>query len=327
MKALHRIFLTISLILFFASFTACEKTPSPKPKWNGADVIQEMNKKAFIDHPQQWRAIIKRYNYGKTIHSLKTLNQVLIAGNKHAHAVSSIESFKHINYPTISKQSKLKIINIPSFYSSDHHLENKYVNMLRNEIKQIPTSQPIILNFSNNLGGDYTVLINGLACLIPNGKLWTEISKKGKTNQIYLTPRAIKQGKRVVSHVFPHHFMNRNVLIIINEHSASAAEFAIIALKKNSKIKTIGYSTAGYTTISTGFRFGPNNKYIALIPYAKVMTVHPINGRRIFCNDPIIPDIQTIYRPINNPVNNNNLHQEPLDKDFLKNLKKAMNNN
>ena len=118
MKLTRNALLTISIILL-SSLTACSQNtkPSTSTKWDASPVIQEMNKQAFIDHPEQWKEITQKYNYGKKIHSLKILNQVLYTGNKHASAVNSMNDFENIHYPKLTSQDNLKIINIPSFYS------------------------------------------------------------------------------------------------------------------------------------------------------------------------------------------------------------------
>ena len=325
MKLTRNALLTISIILL-SSLTACSQNtkPSTSTKWDASPVIQEMNKQAFIDHPQQWKEITQKYNYGKKIHSLKTLNQVLYTGNKHASAVNSMHDFENINYPKLTIQDNLKIINIPSFYSLKSKVRNKYVAILKSKIKQIPKKQPLILNFSNNLGGDYRAMIAGLANFIPNGKALSEITKKGKVTNITLNSNTIKQNHHTVLSLSSHYLIKRKVFVITNENTASAAEYTIIALTRNPNVKTIGYPTAGCTTGTTGFKFGPSKKYIALIPNSKIVAPHSINGRKIFCNDSIIPDIQTIYRPINNPINSSKISQTPLDKDFVKELKKMI---
>lgn len=324
MKWFRHIFYFMFGIVVLFCLTACGKKTSSS--WDAAPVIQKMNKIAIIEHPQQWQTTIKKYDYGKKIHSLKTLNQVLYIGNKHAHAVSSMKGFEDINYPNVTSYNNLKIINIPSFYSLKSKPKHKYVKILRSQVERIPKNQPIILNFANNTGGDYTVMINGLACLIPNGHLWSETSRNGKKYRIMLTSHEIKRNHKSIR-IKLHHFLNREILIITNEYTASAAEFAVIALKRNHNVKTIGYPTAGYITGTTGFKFGPSKKYVALIPNAKIITTSLIKGKKVFCNDPIIPDIQTLYRPINNSLSSKKLKQTPLDRDFVKELKKAEEQN
>lgn len=324
MRIIRDVFLTIS-ICFLLSLTSCsQNTTSSTSKWDASAVIQEMNKCAFIDQPHQWHETIKKYNYGKKIHSLKRLNQVLYIGNRHAYAVSSMNVFENINYPKLIIQNKLQIINIPSFYSPRPKARDKYIAMLKSKINQVSTKQPIILNFSNNFGGDYRVMIAGLADFIPNGRILSEITKNNKVTTIALTSNAIKQNNHTFLSVAPHHLSNRKVFIIVNENTASAAEYTLIALSRNPNVTTIGYPTAGCTTETTGFKFGPSSKYIALIPNSKLVTSHSVNGRKIFGNNPITPNIQTKYRPINNPLNKSNPHQGPLDKDFMEEFKKSL---
>lgn len=118
-----------------------------KYEWNVTSVIQKMNQIAIIEYPQKWKSEIENFDYGKNIHSLKTLNQVLQVGNKHACAVSSIKKFEDINYPSLSTYNKLRIINVPSFYSLHPKLKRKYIQILRTEVNKVPKKQPIILNF------------------------------------------------------------------------------------------------------------------------------------------------------------------------------------
>ncbi|CAM2767469.1 S41 family peptidase [Lactobacillus crispatus] len=322
MKLIRNIFLTLGICLLF-SLTACSKnTTSSVPDWNASTVIQEMNKYAFIEHPHTWHETIKKYSYGKKIHSLKKLNQVLYIGNKHASAVNSMNTFENVHYPKLTIQDNLQIINVPSFYSLRSQARNKYIKTLKYKVDQVSTKQPIILNFSNNLGGDYRVMVAGLANFIPNGKLLSEVTKNGKATNITLNSNTIKQDNHTVLSVDSHHLINRKVFVITNENTASAAEYTLIALAKNSNVITIGYPTAGCTTGTTGFKFGPSKKYIALIPNSKLIASRSINGRKTFCNNPVTPDIQTMYRPINNPLNSSTLSQTPLDKDFIDELKK-----
>lgn len=84
-------------------------------------------------------------------------------------------------------------------------------------------------------------------------------------------PHEIKKNNHAVEKIKSHHFINRRVLIITNEYTASAVEFTIIALKRNHNVKTIGYPTGGYLISNTILKFGPSNKFIALILYVKIM--------------------------------------------------------
>ncbi|CAM3113381.1 hypothetical protein [Lactiplantibacillus plajomi] len=87
-----------------------------------------------------------------------------------------------------------------------------------------------------------------------------------------------------------------------------------MALKRNPNVTTIGHPTAGYTSVNTGY-VAKSKKAAAVLTVGTITSQVAINGQRQFNNQPLKPDVQTLYAPVA-PRGSQYRKQQPLDADF-----------
>ncbi|MCI2170878.1 S41 family peptidase [Schleiferilactobacillus perolens] len=297
---------------------------------SAVEVIAYMNTNGIINHPAEWRKAVAAVNQGRSIKSIPQLNSLLKIANKHSSAIPSVnQQYAVEKMPTKRSVDGLTIINIPSFHGLDKPQKRKYISTLASDVEN--TRGPIVLNLAGNTGGDTESMIDGLAALIPNGLLWTEVAKKGKQYRVSLTKDGL--GRLMGGSVKNTFKMGQTekkklttkVAVIMDNWSASAAEFTIMALKKNPHVKLFGVPSAGFTSANTSKMFySPlSENSWAIDTWVAVCTVGTVKcdqvanamSTHVFNNTPIVPDFWTARAPV---VHTDNPQKQwPIDETVL----------
>lgn len=144
-------------------------------------------------------------------------------------------------------------------------------------------------------------MIIGASALIPDGNLYTEIDNKGKEFPVSLKDSELTGGIPIVlqnkitsfKHLTPKKQDQKQVIVLTNHSTSSAAEFLTIALKNNPNVITIGEPTFGLTSINTNqlYHISDNKAWWVIYTVGSLKTNAPINGKTIFNNEAIDPDI------------------------------------
>lgn len=113
--------------------------------------------------------------------------------------------------------------------------------------------------------------------------------------------------------------LNKQIYVITDQTTASAAEFTIIALAHNPRVTIVGRDTAGATSQNKTIIVG-QHQAVAVITVGTITTSAPINGKQTFNNDPISPTFLPVYAPMPATDKADYTKQQPLDKDFLAEL-------
>ncbi|MEJ6358795.1 S41 family peptidase [Lactiplantibacillus plantarum] len=310
------------IILLFSINISCKLGNLNKNTLNATEVIQYMSKHGIIEYPSKWQETLYDTKQGKYIRTISELNHTLQQGNDHSWAVSSLKKIENINYPSITEVQHVKILNVPSFYSNNTKKRTKYINILRRKVILLSNQKNLVLNFSNNFGGDPLPMIAGLADLIPKGPLWLDVDNKGHSHTVIRGKTDIHGGLSRASEKIPTPQKSINfkkIILVSNNRTASAAEVTLIALKRNANTKIIGRPTAGLTSINNTLKIGCNNA-AAVITVGTIISFTPIHGQTHFNNDPIVPDVTTLYPPISPTKGSAYTAQQPLDADFVAEL-------
>lgn len=308
--------------LFIKRALVNQVSDANKTNFDASKVVRYMSKHGIIEHPSKWQRMVANTKNGKNIKTVPELSRALQQGNDHAWAVSSLKKIENLNYPTITETRHLKILNVPSFYSNSAQKRAKYINTLSHQLGLLQHQETLILNFSNNLGGDPLPMIAGLADLIPRGTLWADVDNKGHEHNVIKGRTAIYGGltKTTEKVPSPHKKLNfKKIVVVSNQRTASAAEVTLIALKRNKHTKIIGRPTTGLTSINRTIKIGPNSA-AAVITVGTIDSPVPIHGQTHFNNDPIIPDRTTLYPPISPTKGADYIDQQPFDPDFVDEL-------
>ncbi|MCC9943467.1 peptidase S41, partial [Streptococcus agalactiae] len=108
----------------------------------------------------------------------------------------------------------------------------------------------VILDLSNNTGGNMIPMIGGLASILPNDTLFHYTDKYGNKKTITMKNiplEALKISRKTINtkHV--------PIAIITNHKTASSAEMTFLSFKGLPNVKSFGQATAGYTTVNETF--------------------------------------------------------------------------
>ncbi|WP_125768690.1 S41 family peptidase [Lapidilactobacillus wuchangensis] len=327
-KVLSVMLLVLTVVLLTGCKAAETTSHSPDSQAEVANsigapqAIKKMDAHGIIENKAQWQELIRKTDYGAKIKTVRELNQMLYVGNPHSNAVKSVQEIENIQFPTITKVSGIKVVNVPAFYSIHADKRKKYQQDLQQTVDQVSEQPVIVLNFANNIGGIDIDMIGGLAALIPNGSLWQEIDNQGKSWSVKLTNDQITGGVLDLKEsVVPvNKRLDKKVLVIMDKRTASAAEVAIIALKRNPLVKIIGRESTGRTSINKS-QFIGRKKTVVTLTLGTIESEVPIGGKKSFNNQPLIPDVTTLYQPISPAHGADYQKQEPLDEDFVQELK------
>jgi len=311
--------LVISLATILLVSGCAQKTKSEKT-YSYQEAIAYMSKNGIIQDKQKWQDVLSKTDHGKKIHSVKELDNSVFAGNKHSSAMLSLKSYNHVTYPTTTKYGQLTVINVPTFYSTNAKTTHRYSQRLAHQIGVHAHDRTLILNFANNRGGDPRAMIAGVSALLPNGTLFTEVSKTGTKYNFVKTDRTITDSRYHATTKLPaaSHPTASKIYLITNFQTVSAAEFTVIALKKNPKTTIIGYPTGGYTTTNQTIKLKHQNE-VANITNGTIISPTALHGQKHFNNEPIKPDIASLYEPIpsfTQKIKNN----QRLDPEFVEEL-------
>lgn len=269
------------------------------------DAVQIMSQSGIIESKKKWISTLCDYNYGKSVKNISELNDLLIRGNKHSSILNvstkSMESDLNIkeNLPLSMEVDGLSVISVPSVYTTDNEFRSNYSNTLARLIDS--AKGDIVLDLTNNSGGDVVPMIIGASSLIPAGKILNSIDKNGNKFPIYLDSNKLFGGitnylenssKQLQTKKYPFK-KNKKISVIISDRTASAAEVLTLILKKNPNVTVLGTPSAGYTswneTVVLPNKDNPSNFWYMIYTAGYFET---IKNREVFNNTKIFPDVE-----------------------------------
>lgn len=230
--------------------------------------------------------ISKKNNY-KNIYPL--LDQALtIKGGKHSSLETPKEVKKDISQykePTVRVKNNILYVHLPEFVGSTSQAK-KYANTVYHKIiKQKYTG--IIIDLSNNRGGDIGPMLAGISPIIPNGKLFELVNAANKSTNVTFQGSVTNNMGTKIDLGKVKKVTKLPIAVILNRWTASSGELTVLALKDNPSVKTFGGNSAGYTSI--------NNTYTMYNGTQLNITTDKIrkNNGQVLFNSKIKPDFMT----------------------------------
>lgn len=169
-------------------------------------------------------------------------------------------------------------INISQF--SDKDLQTfigNWDNVVAEIQAEAPNVENIIVDLRNNPGG-YVAGVNYiLEEFLENGEIVMKERTKNQEEKVYKDSR---KGQ----------FENKNLIVLVNESSASASEIFAAAIQDNDKGKVVGEKTVGKGVEQELQQFGDGG--ILFLVFQEWLTP---DGRRITPENPITPDYEVEY--------------------------------
>ncbi|MGO0154356.1 S41 family peptidase [Leuconostoc mesenteroides] len=268
----------------------------PSPKKYGKIAIQKMDRYGYFTKSDTWQKAKKKaledmntvHNYGQADAILQKI--IKIAGGKHSQIMTTKQittEAEQYEEPTITNNDGLVTIHEPQFQGNTQQA-NEYANKINDFLfKYKDEIKSVIIDLSNNNGGDMAPMILGIASIIPDGHILSFVSQNGTTEKISLKNGMINAGGTSID-------LNHNiklakipVAVIINKQTASSGELTALALKKVSNVKYFGQNSASFTSVNRSVPL-----YTGTTMYLTTAGVKD-SKNKLYINDPIVPDIQT----------------------------------
>ena len=221
------------------------------------------------------------------------LKQALaIKSGKHASLMTPSEVKKESSQfkaPTSSVKDNILYVHLPEFSGSSSQGE-KYANTIYYKMTS-KIYKGIIIDLSNNLGGDIGPMLAAISPVIPNGKLFEIVNAANNPPSVTFHGSVTNNMGTKIDLGNVKKVTGIPVAVILNRWTASSGELTALALENNPSVKTFGGESAGYTSI--------NDTYIMYNGAQVNITTSKIkkNNGQILFNNKIKPDVQT-----NNPI-------------------------
>ncbi|GAJ26924.1 nisin-resistance protein [Liquorilactobacillus sucicola DSM 21376 = JCM 15457] len=256
----------------------------------GQVALNDMDKHGIYTDSKLWRTTKKQVltkiktkkNYKQV---LPLLNKAIkTAGGKHSSILtkSSREMNSKFSPPTIKYSDNILYIHEPEFSGSAKQ-GNAYANQINEALQKTQTSK-VILDLSNNTGGDMGPMIGGISSLLPNGEIFSFVSQSGKATAIKLFGSMINAGSSTIKVNHPQKLSHRKIAVIINNLTASSGELTALSLWGLSNVRYFGTASAGYTSVNQTFTLFDGTQM-----NLTTNSVRTRNGKN-FLNDKIEPD-------------------------------------
>ena len=192
------------------------------------------------------------------------------AGGKHSFLISKDESKKSAEeamMPSVERVDDILILSLPAIASSQEKMK-QYANILADGIAENKDAKGVIIDLSNNNGGDMGPMISGLSALIPNGDVMHFVSRMTGDLPVRLDNGQVIGGGSSIE-VNRKDKVDLPVAIILGEKTASSGEMTALAFAGLKNAKTFGKSTAGYTTINQKYELYDGAEMALTIGYSK----------------------------------------------------------
>ncbi|KRT16854.1 hypothetical protein ASU31_03990 [Pedobacter ginsenosidimutans] len=162
-----------------------------------------------------------------------------------------------ISFPEIKTAflaNRYAYIVLPAFYSYNMDEWNEFVNNFRAELSKLSAQKPKgwILDLRDNEGGMFAPMYAAIAPLLDQSNVIGWIDRNGENNFFNFKDDRLFENKKAVylfkltTHKIK--IKNPNLVLLINERTASSAEFAAISFVGQKNVTIIGNKTNGLTS-------------------------------------------------------------------------------
>ncbi|WP_316847003.1 S41 family peptidase [Pedobacter psychrodurus] len=151
-------------------------------------------------------------------------------------------------------ENRYAYIALPAFYSYNMNEWNEFVNHFRAELLKLSAQKPKgwILDLRDNEGGMFAPMYAAIAPLLDQSNVIGWMDRSGKNNFFNFKDDRLFENKKAV-YLFKLttdkiKIKNLNLAVLVNEKTASSAEFAAISFVGQKNATIIGNKTNGLTS-------------------------------------------------------------------------------
>ncbi|WP_282804056.1 S41 family peptidase [Secundilactobacillus kimchicus] len=262
MKKLKIIVPMILILLVAVGFGVYQYGPNynfyiipPSSKRYGKIALSKIDQYGIYANSKRWKNSYAKYlqeisNTQKINQTYPIIERALkTGGGKHSSLITPKESGKtHFKLPVIKKmRHAILYIHEPEFLGSAKQ-GRRYANLISNEL-HTKLYRGIIIDLSNNTGGNMDPMIAGFSSLLPDKRLLTLRGRTSKDNTIVkLSDGKLFDANTKVAVNNIKKIKNVPVAVILNNLTASSGELTALSFKVRTRVKYFGDWSAGYTS-------------------------------------------------------------------------------
>lgn len=289
--------LLLSMVLGITSIVYAEKQETKiSAEEYGKNAINIMNKNGLYSNTKEWKVAkekaLKDLKHTKTYEDTYPILEkaIKVAGGKHSSVsikptIDTSKEKAEKEYPKSSYKNNILTLKMPSYMGTSEEGQ-KYADTLANTIITSKNLKGVVVDLSENGGGDMGPMLAGLAPLLPDGDLmYFETNKI--TSPVKLVNGRIVGGGTPTKARVGHIKVSVPVAIITGEKTASSAEATLVSFMGLDYVKTFGKPTAGYATGNVVMPLSNGAKLILTTSRDKARTGD------VFDENPIKPDVVT----------------------------------
>lgn len=255
------------------------------------NAIQQMDRKGLYAEGEEWEAM-KKEALSQNPETLEEAQAIInkaakVAGGKHSYLLPADKAQareKRSNEevsPTVTiREDGICIIHLPAFAGDDENCL-RYARTVLDSISD--TVKGVCIDLRGNHGGNMYPMIAAVHRFLPD-----DILLKFKMRRRFRSVMPINKefvanlvGVEIESRI------NCPVAILTDEETASSGEAVLLSFRGLDNARVFGSPTAGYASANESIIFY-NGSILALTVSCDIARTG-----EIFCDDPIIPDVET----------------------------------
>lgn len=255
------------------------------------NAIQQMDRKGLYAEGEEWEAM-KKEALSQEPETLEEAQEIInkaakVAGGKHSYLMPANKAQareKRSNEevsPTVTiREDGICIIHLPAFAGDDENCL-RYARTVLDSISY--TVKGVCIDLRGNHGGNMYPMIAAVHRFLPD-----DIFLKFKMRRRFRSVMPINKEfvtKIVGIDIEPR--INCPIAILTDEETASSGEAVLLCFRGLDNVRSFGSPTAGYASANESIILD-NGSILALTVSCDIARTG-----EIFCDDPIIPDVET----------------------------------
>ena len=255
------------------------------------DAIQQMDRKGLYAEGEAWEAM-KKEALSQDPETLEEAQEIInkaakIAGGKHSYLMPANKaqarekrSNEEVSPSVTMIEDGICMIHLPAFAGDDENCL-RYARTVLNSIPD--TVKGVCIDLRGNHGGNMYPMIAAVHRFLPD-----DIFLKFKMRRRFQSVMPINKefvAKVVDIDIEPR--INCPVAILTDEATASSGEAVLLSFRGLDNVRVFGSPTAGYASANESIIFY-NGSILALTVSCDIARTG-----EVFCDDPIVPDVET----------------------------------
>lgn len=266
----------------------------PSPQKYGKIALERMEDNGLYTDSKAWEKakntateeIKHAKSYDETIPALE--KALKVAGGEHSFIYDPGEKAsggEKVKMPTATLEEDILYLTVPAFSGSQKQA-NQYANILADAIAK-NNYKRIVVDLSDNTGGDMSPMISGLSALLPDGELMHFADRRGNKIPVTLEKGKVSAGGAAIDLKQQRKVKNVPIAVIIGGNTGSSGEITALAFKGMKNVKYFGKPTYGFTSGNSQFQLYDGRQL--MLTTMKIID----RTKTAYLNKKITPDVTT----------------------------------